>query len=702
MKKMIRTALLLPLLVLILSACSTSKEPPSPLIVIDTSPTALTTLRTYPALSGEMRIHLSFSKDIDPDAVNIYENESPAQLILKFKSVKNHVSKIPKKTNLGLIKNIQLAELGSNAQVKIDLRDHVVYSTNITGKDITLTLKKKTTDINDLNAHHESPQTIKSKYQVQDIEFHKGSNGNGEVILTLSNQSVTIDMNQKKHRLTMTLPNTSLSKTVVTSRNLVDQGTPIKFIKASEKNNTTTIQVTTKAEFKYVINRFYNKAIVNIQPISLSGLAELSKKQANYSGKPLSLKFQNIKVRSLLQIIAEFTGINMVISQSVQGEMSLHLKNIPWDQALDMILKSQGLSKRRIGDMVLIAPSEEITARELQELQAKQQVKSLAPLYSEIIHLHYANGKDIAQLLKDKTNSLLSTRGQVNVDDRTNTLWVRDIASNLSEVRNLIKRLDIPVRQVLIEARIVSVDSNFEKEMGARFGITRPKRLSGTLKGASELQNGTAVESVPFADRLNFDFSAKNVGQMNGAASIGLALFKIGNNTLLDLELSALESEGTANIISSPRLITSNRQAATIETGEEIPYQEATSSGATNIAFKKAVLSLKITPQITPNDKIILHLIVSEDKRGKTVLIGGPPAIDTNSIQTHVLLNDNETIVLGGVYKQTVTNVIERVPFFGRLPYIGKLFQHKQETKERRELLVFITPSIIRSADVAQ
>lgn len=412
--------------------------------------------------------------------------------------------------------------------------------------------------------------------------------------------------------------------------------------------------------------------------------------------KNISLNFQSIKIRALLQLIAEFAHKNIVISDSVKGEVSLHLTDLPWNQALNIVLRSQGLSKRLVGNVIIVAPQEELAARELQELQNKQQAELLLPLQSAIIRLHYAKAKDLSLVLKDKSNSLLSSRGQISVDARTNTLWIKDIASNIAAVRRLVRRLDIPVKQVLIEARIVTLRKQYERNLGVKFGLTGGGTLSGTLNGANEMVI-SGMQSVPVADRLNFDLGAEQIGTQN-PASIGLALFKLARNLYLDLELSALEQEGYAHIVSSPRVVTSNQQTATIETGEEIPYQEATSSGATNVAFKKAVLSLNITPRITPRRKIILDLQVNEDQRGAQIYEAGPPAINTQQIKTQVLLNDGETIVLGGVYKQTKRKTVTRVPFLGTLPVVGNLFKRKAKSDDRAELLIFITPRVINTA----
>ena len=364
---------------------------------------------------------------------------------------------------------------------------------------------------------------------------------------------------------------------------------------------------------------------------------------------------------------------------------------------LDLILKTKGLSERKVGNVILVAPSAEISAMEKQQLQEELQVEELAPLTSELLQINYAKASDLANLLKTKGNSVLSSRGNVSVDQRTNTLWIQDTSDRIEVTRHLVHKLDVPVKQVLIESRIVVVNKDFAKDLGVRFGVSKEDHLSGTLDGASEMAAGTAAADVPVTDRLNVDLAAAPV--TGEAGTIGLALAKLGNGILLDLELSALESEGMGEVISSPRLITANQQPAFIESGEEIPYQEATSSGATAIAFKKAVLSLKVTPQITPDNRIILDLTVNQDTPS-TQLFLGVPAILTKEIQTNVLVNNGQTLVLGGIYKQDKTNSVERIPFLGTLPWVGALFRTTSESISHEELLIFITPKIIEQSFV--
>lgn len=428
----------------------------------------------------------------------------------------------------------------------------------------------------------------------------------------------------------------------------------------------------------------------------------------------LSFYFQNIDIRSLLQLIAKSSGLNFIISDAVKGNTTLNLKDVTWQQALDIVLKSHGLDSRRIGNVIIISTIEDITTNEAKQLQSNETISNLAPLTSSIIHLKYTNATDLANLLKGTQNSLLTARGQVAVDPRTNSIIIRDVKTNLNDILKAVKKIDVPARQVLIEARIVSIDVNFEEQIGARFGVSHARHLSGTFSGANSLAQGTdpAFVTTPSGtvdptQRLNFDVPASQLTIDSATpASLGLAVAKIGG-VFLDLELSALEGEEHAEIISRPRVITSNQQKAIIQTGEEIPYAEATSSGATSISFKKAVLSLEIVPQITPDNKIILNLKATQDSRGVQTALSpatstspptlGPPSINTEEIESNVLLNNNETVVIGGIYKQTKQNTIERIPFLGSIPFIGALFRHSGSKDQKTELLVFITPKIVEA-----
>ena len=395
-------------------------------------------------------------------------------------------------------------------------------------------------------------------------------------------------------------------------------------------------------------------------------------------------------MRTVLQIIADYNGFNLVTSDTVSGNITLRLDGVPWDQALDIILKVKGLDKRMEGNILMVAPSDELAAREARDLQAQQQVADLAPLYSEYVQVNYAKAIEFSSLIKNEETSILSSRGSVSVDERTNTLLIRDTAQSIEDIKRMIAVLDIPVRQVVIEARMVTVKDNINEELGIRWGITDTDGetgTSGTLTGADSANTGTTPD---ISDRMNV-----NLPVASPAGSIAFQIARLADGTILDLELSAMEKENKGEIIASPRITTANQKEAYIEQGVEIPYQEAASSGATSTQFKKAVLSLTVTPHITPDDRIILDLVVTQDTVSD-VQSGSAPAIDTQRIGTQVLVNNGETIVLGGIYQQQIINTISKVPVLGDIPYFGWLFRNSNNFNEKKELLIFVTPRIVK------
>ncbi|MFT4058341.1 MAG: type IV pilus secretin PilQ [Legionella sp.] len=416
-----------------------------------------------------------------------------------------------------------------------------------------------------------------------------------------------------------------------------------------------------------------------------------------FTGKRISLNFQNISVRAVLQLLADFTHINIVVSDKVQGNITLRLNNIPWDQALDIILTTHGLDKRQTANVMLIDTKESLDKIKEQQLKSQQLIQHLESTRSELLQINYAKASDIALLVKDRKNSLLSEKGKISVDTRTNMIWIQDSNTKIEEMRKLIKQLDVPVKQVLIEARIVEVTKDFARDLGIRWGISKPSHLSGTLVGTNQMeQDASQANANSYTQRLNLDLIATPITGMT-PASVGIAMAKLSDSILLDLELSALESEGRAELISSPRLITTNQQPAVIDSGQEIPYQESTSSGATAVSFKKAVLSLRVTPQITPDSKILMELKINQDTTSSQ-LFNGVPAILTKEIRTNVLVNNNQTIVLGGIYQQDTNRAITRVPFLGQLPIVGNFFRNTQTSLTHDEVLIFITPKIITNS----
>tara|TARA_Y100001973_G_scaffold64988_1_gene95051 strand:- start:542 stop:2080 length:1539 start_codon:yes stop_codon:yes gene_type:complete len=511
----------------------------------------------------------------------------------------------------------------------------------------------------------------------------------------MNNRDVEPQVIEANGKLVLTLPATELAEDQLIELDVTAFGTQVTTIETFQEKDSSRI------EFNYTGNVITNTEqdgktlTVTVSPMSQEQMAKLEKSQ--YEGEPISLDFQDVPVRQVLQIIAKVNGFNLVTTDTVTGNVSISLTGVPWDQALDMILKIKGLDKRQEGNILLIAPSEELSQRETQKLQSDQQVAQLAPLASASITVNYAKAAELSQILKAEEGGggILTDRGTVTVDSRTNTILVRDTQASIDEARRVIESLDIPVKQVLIESRMVTVRDNVDEQLGVRWGFSDRQDdngVSGSLSGAETIAGG----NVPaLGDRLNV-----NLPVASAAGSIGFQIASLADGTILDLELSALESENKGEIIASPRITVANQQEAYIEQGTEIPYSQATSSGATSVEFKKAVLSLKVTPHITPDNRIILDLIVTQDTRGETVqtATGDAVAIDTQEIKTQVLVENGETIVLGGIFQQVNSNDVSKVPLFGDLPVVGALFRNSSTVYQKRELLIFVTPKIVTEA----
>ena len=544
-----------------------------------------------------------------------------------------------------------------------------------------------------INPNAEAEEVFKST--LKDIDFTRGANGVAVTTLTMNNKDVQPQVIEANGKLVLTLPATELAENQLIELDVTAFGTQVTTIETFQEKDASRI------EFNYTGNVMTNTdqdgktLTVTISPMSKEQIAKLEKSQ--YQGEPISLDFQDVPVRQVLQIIAKVNGFNLVTTDTVTGNVSISLTGVPWDQALDMILKIKGLDKRQEGNILLIAPSEELSQRETQKLQSDQQVAQLAPLASASITVNYAKAAELSQILKAEEGSggILTDRGTVTVDNRTNTILVRDTQASIDEARRVIESLDIPVKQVLIESRMVTVRDNVDEQLGVRWGFSDRQDdngVSGSLSGAETLASG----NVPaLSDRLNV-----NLPVASAAGSIGFQIASLADGTILDLELSALESENKGEIIASPRITVANQQEAYIEQGTEIPYSQATSSGATSVEFKKAVLSLKVTPHITPDNRIILDLIVTQDTRGETVqtATGDAVAIDTQEIKTQVLVENGETIVLGGIFQQVNSNDVSKVPLFGDLPVVGALFRNSSTVYQKRELLIFVTPKIVTEA----
>ncbi len=552
--------------------------------------------------------------------------------------------------------------------------------------------------------------------ELRAIDFRRSTDGAGRVIVRLSDPHMHVNLHQIGDQVVVDFSDASVPANLMRRYDASDFGTPIRGFDVTRVGNGSRISITASGDYEQLAYQSDDQYVVEIAPRRKAANAQ--EERPVYTGERLTLNFQDIETRAVLQLLADASGQNIVVSDSVSGNVTLRLQNVPWDQALDIVLRTKGLDKRRQDNVIIVAPQAELASREKAELAARKDVQELAPLRSEYLQVNYAKAQDMAALIKTQTNSLLSTRGSVAVDDRTNTLLLQDTADRLADVRRLVATLDIPVRQVLIEARIVIVNNDFERSLGARFGLTNYQKYgstglvttTGTAAG-TDLAIGSALTNLaasppgnPTIYPISVPTSAAasnryNVNLPVTSAAGTIALGILGNNFIVDLELSAAQAETQANIISSPRVITANQKEATIEQGVEIPYQQSASSGATTIQFKKAVLSLKVKPQITPDNRIILDLDVKDDAVGTVVVTSGGvnvPSIDTREITTQVLVNDGQTVVLGGILSTTQREDDTKVPYLGDLPVLGHLFKNTIHKDDKDELMIFITPKIVR------
>lgn len=668
-----------------------------PLIIFaSTNKNTLLDIKSHLLKGARLEIILTFKEK--PTQFNGFMMNAPTQFVFDLPNTQNNLKKPSKEISASFLKSYQTVSnlaktrivfmLSQQANYSVRAQDHCLF---ITFSPVTIPLETQEHKVYRPNQLGNLSGFIN---QIKSVDFKRAANGGGDFIINLNHPNSQVDIKSQNNQLILNFFNTRISSFWERKLDVNDFGTPVKNISIVARGTTVTMIMIMSGPYHQMNYESKKGFIVNIVGTSQN---QANYQQAKtYKGKRLTLNFQNIGVRNALQLLAQFANINIVVSDSVTGNMTLNVKNIPWDEAMDIIMRTRGLGQTQMGDVYLIAPEEEIANQERQQLAAKQQISNLEPLHSELIQINYGKASEIAALLKGQGTSLLSSRGNVSVDNRTNTLWILDTPTKLSEIKQLVEKLDIPVKQVLIETRIVNVDASFTQELGIRWGVTSPNHLSGSLDGANKMTQLIDPSAVPIDERLNVDLPV----QTTGAASIGLALYKIANNTFLDLELSALESEGNGKIIASPKLITANQKEATIESGEEIPYQQATSSGATAVAFKKAVLGLKVTPQITPDNRIVLTLKINQDKRGAKEF-QGVPTIDTRAIETQVLVDNGQTVVLGGIFQRTKNNQIQRVPFLGAIPVIGDLFRYKKEDTVQQELLIFVTPKIIKQATYA-
>ncbi len=671
-------------------------------------PNALNSV-SFTTLPGN-RLQIALTMSGPPPEPQTFTIDNPARIALDLPNTKNNLATRVVPIGVGLARSISTAEAQGRTRVVLNLASLAPYQTSIEGNTLYLTLDAQTGVSGTLAKSTEDAalagQPAVTDRSLVEVDFRRGEAGEGRVIVTMSDPSIPMDINEEGGRVIVDFLDVETPDKLVRRLDVLDFATPVKHVDTVRDGRNARVIITPiNFEFEQLAYQSDNVFTIEIKPIPKEVQEQQIKERFGYTGERLSLNFQDIEVRSVLQLLADFTGINIVVSDTVTGRVTLRLKNVPWDQALDIILKTKALAMRKNGNIILVAPTEELAAREKLELEALQQVEELAPLRTEMIQVNYAKAAEIEELLSGGDTSLLSDRGSVTTDARTNTLLVQDTEEKLSDIRALVTRLDVPVRQVLIESRIVIANDDFNKELGARFGVTgtTERTLNGQLTGSGAVTAGILDGTTDFLngdDLINTNRWNVNLPATNPSGSFALALAKLPFGTLLELELSAMQAEGQGEVVSSPRVITANQREALIEQGVEIPYLEASSSGAATIAFRKAVLALKVTPQITPDERIIMDLVVNNDTVGERFGSGAldVPSIDTREVSTQVLVNNGETVVLGGVYQQVTSTEINRVPFFSDLPLVGVFFRNTRIEDDKTELLVFVTPKIIKES----
>ena len=661
----------------------------------------------FAALSGgrvSIRIKMKDAL-VNPPAGFTLNN--PARIALDFPDTANGLAKSNIPSEQGALKSVTLAQAKDRTRMVLNLSKAVGYNTAIEGHDVIITLQGNEAAVantaTETRFAESKPSNAVSpvEHSITNVDFARGKNGEGRIMIDLSDANTGINIKQKGKQIVVDFVNTNVPAELQRRLNVINFNTPVLYVDTMKQGKNGRMVIEPKGNWEQSAYQADNKFIIDVRPVVEDPNKLVKGNKPGYSGEKLSLNFQNIEVRSVLQVIADFTGLNIITSDSVTGNLTLRLKDVPWDQAMDIIMKNKGLTMRKTGNVILVAPAEEVAAKDKAQLEAMQAIDDLEPLRTEVFQLKYQKAEAFKEILTGskssggaggagQNKSILSKRGTAVMDPRTNTLFIQDTEKKLAEIQNLIDKTDIPVRQVMIESRLVIADEKFGKELGARFGVAHNINSAGATRGAIGGNLASTNASTATAGGLNSNFPVTSGGANVG--SIAFSLFRLPAGLLLNLELTALETDKRGKIVSSPRVTTANQQKATIEQGTEIPYLEASSSGAATVAFKKAVLSLDVTPQITPDDKIIMDLEVKKDKVGQ--VFAGIPSIDTQNVKTQVLVANGETAVLGGIYEQTERNDVEKVPFFGDLPIIGNAFKHRTKQDDKTELLIFITPKI--------
>jgi type IV pilus assembly protein PilQ len=659
---------------------------------------------------------------------------NPPRIAIDLPDTVNGVGRQQVEAGEGDLKSISIVQTANRTRLVMNLMRNLPYTQAIDGKTLLVTIEGGQAPASPQGAattptasttFAEATPGVSTRYSLRDVDFRRGNAGEGRVIVDLSSANVGIDIRLQGRQILVDFLNTDVPKNLVRRLDVGDFATPVKFVDTFAQGPATRMVIDPRGLWEYSAYQTDTQFIVEVKPVKEDPNKLVQSATPGYAGEKLSLNFQNVEVRAVLQVIADFTGLNIITSDTVGGNLTLRLKDVPWDQALDIILQAKGLSKRKNGNVVLIAPTDELAAKEKLVLEASAAISDLEPVRTESFPLSYAKADDLQKLLTNKDQKILSKRGSATIDERTNTLFVQDTGGRLEEARRLVQQLDVPVRQVLIEARIVIADDRWGRQLGARFGTQSAFNsnnynygISGTLTdtvnplGNNPVSRGSASLVSPFTiapggpsgftstlpvggqpEQLNV-----NLPVIGAAGSLALSILNLGSGNLVNIELSALEADNRGKVVSSPRVITADKKKAVISQGTEIPYLTAAASGATTITFKPAVLELSVTPRITPDDKIIMDLEVKKDTVGAVIgtSTGTIPSIDTKKVSTQVLVDNGDTVVLGGIFEQETRTTSSKVPLLGDLPIIGYLFKTTNKTDNKTELLIFVTPKIVK------
>ncbi len=654
---------------------------------------------SFSSLPGD-RLEVKLAFDGQPPEPTGYTIERPARIAVDLSDTTNGLGSRSIPLGSGNAQSMTVVETKDRTRLIFNLVELVPYDTVRSGNSLVMTLGGDASGSSSAGSTTSAPTAAPASNRpdaLAGVDFRRGNNGEGRVVVDLGSESTPVDLSELGGKIRLTMSGISVPENLRRRLDVTDFATPVNRIDTFVQDGNAIVEIRPEGNYDYIAYQSGSQFTVSVEKLTEQEAESRREEKFPYTGEKLSLNFQDIEVRSVLQLIADFTGLNLVASDTVGGSITLRLQNVPWDQALDLILKTKGLDKRQIGNVLLVAPADEIAAREKLELETTKQIAELAPVRLDIIQVNYAKAADVVALI-EADKELITDRGFVSSDVRTNTISVRETTEKLEEIRRLVSTWDVPVRQVSIEARIVRAQTNVAEDLGIRWGgaaydVSGDNVFSvgGSQSAVEEARQaaGGTNNTITFPGALAVDL---------GVTGEGASSFAIGwgsDDFLVDLELSALESDGQAEVVSQPRVVTADRQTASIKSGEEIPYQEASSSGATSVSFKEAVLSLEVTPQITPDDKIIMDLVVNQDSRGEVT--AGIPSINTNEVTTQVLVGNGETVVLGGIFQSEVATQTTKTPFLGDIPYLGRLFKRTEHVDERSELLIFITPKILKN-----